>query len=518
MSLSRSAVPTGLRLWLLAVRPKTLTLAVMPVLTGSALAFSNTGILDPWPLLLTLLAALGVQAGTNLYNDAADHGSGVDGAHRLGPPRATAMGWATPAAVRRAAHVSFLLAWGAGLYLIWRGGWFILLLAGLSTLAGYAYSAGPRPIAATPWGEVMVLMFFGVAAVSGTHWLQSGNIPVSALVAGLVVGLPAAAVLLVNNHRDRVGDAAAGRRTLAILLGPERTCRVYAVLVLLPLPLLVPLAWLTHPGVLAGGLALPLMMGCIRRMKQANSGVAMNDLLASTARAQVLLGALMAVGWMVFAAAVGAAETVAREVDLESGKEINVTCAACHGSQGQGSKNGEYPRLAGQRRGYLERQLRSFKARGRHNLPMFPYATERELPEAELQDVAAYLSGLEISVTIPPPESGDAGRGAALYRQNCRRCHGEGGEGNDERGAPALAEQYPAYLLRQITLFQNGGRVDERMHEQVEDVTAAEAQDIVAWLAGLERHPGVAERQARETQDQIQQILKGLMQPPAASP
>lgn len=290
--------PSGLRLWLLAIRPKTLTLASMPVLAGGALAWSGSGVFRPLPLLLTLVAALAVQAGTNLHNDAADHRAGVDHGPRLGPPRATAMGWAPAATVVRAAHVSFLIAWLAGAYLIWLGGWFILLLALLSTLAGYAYTGGPRPISTTPYGEVMVLLFFGVAAVSGTHWLQTGGIPPAAPLTGVILGLPAAAVLLVNNHRDRSGDAAAGRRTLAILLGSRRTRHLYALLQFLPLALLPLLARLTHPGALLALLALPLAWRCSARMTLTPPGSGLNGLLVATAQSQVALTLLLILGWL----------------------------------------------------------------------------------------------------------------------------------------------------------------------------------------------------------------------------
>lgn len=289
--------PAGWKLWLLAARPRTLPLSAAPVLAALALAWRETAVLHILPGLAALLGAMLIQIGTNLYNDARDGERGGDGPDRLGPRRVTAAGWATAAAVRRAAWLCFGGAAALGLYLVWVGGGPILGLGALSLLCGWAYSGGPRPISHTPYGELFVLAFFGLGAVGGTYWLQTGGLSPAGLLLGLLLGLPAAAVLLVNNHRDRVGDRRAGRRTLAIVLGPQGALAAYALLLAGSFVLTPLLAWASGDvGVLAGLLALPAALALIQRMRSEPPGPGMNGLLAQTAQFQALLAALLVVG------------------------------------------------------------------------------------------------------------------------------------------------------------------------------------------------------------------------------
>lgn len=295
---SADAPPRGLRLWWLAVRPLTLTIALVPVVVGSVLAWAEAAAVAWLPFAAALLSAVLIQAGTNLHNDAADFERGTDRAGRVGPPRVTAAGWASPGQVRGAARLAFGLAALGGLYLVRIGGWPILAVGLASIAAGYAYSGGPRPISHTPLGELFVLVFFGLVAVAGSHYLQSGRLAPSALVAGAAVGALAAAVLMVNNYRDLESDTAAGRRTLAALLGRERARVVYDGLLLLPFALLAWLWWLlpARPGVFLAGLALPYCVRLARLMVRIPPGPGLNALLAGTARAQVLFGLLLSIG------------------------------------------------------------------------------------------------------------------------------------------------------------------------------------------------------------------------------
>ncbi len=286
-------VHNSLRLWWLAARPKTLTIAISPVILGTTLAWLNAGRVDVWLFALTLIAAVLIQAGTNLHNDAADEKS--DCADRLGPPRVSAQGLLPPEQVRRAAWACFAAAFVIGIYLVWRGGWPILLIGLASIAAGIAYSGGPKPISHTRLGELFVIVFFGLAGVAGTYWLQTHTINAQALLGGFVVGLPAAAVLLVNNTRDVLQDAAAGRFTLAMWLGRQRAAYVYAALVLLPYVLLA----LPEPGFITSHGRFPwlpfltapyaawLVFG-FRRMPLAQ----FNLLLVNTAKLQFAISAL----------------------------------------------------------------------------------------------------------------------------------------------------------------------------------------------------------------------------------
>jgi 1,4-dihydroxy-2-naphthoate octaprenyltransferase len=279
--------------WLLAARPKTLSVAVVPVLVGSALAAAQGGGLSWSVLLAALAAAVLIQAGTNLYNDAGDFERGADDhATRLGPLRVTAAGLLAAAAVRRGAYAAFAAAFALGLYLVAVGGWPILALGLAAIAAGLAYTGGPRPIAYGALGELFVLAFFGLAAVVGTYYLHAGGVTAAAWAAGLVVGLPAAAVLVVNNYRDLENDRRAGKHTLAVRIGRPASRWEYAALMLGPFVLL-PLLGLPLPYILLPYLALPAAVALIRRLAREPIGPGLNRLLAATALWQLLLGALL---------------------------------------------------------------------------------------------------------------------------------------------------------------------------------------------------------------------------------
>ncbi len=286
------------KVWLMALRPRTLSLAVTPVLLGTALAWSDPGQRD-WPAFLAALCcALLIQVATNLHNDAADFTRGTDTAERVGPVRVAAAGWVSAQALTRAAAVCLLAALALGVFLVDRGGWPILV-AGLSSLAAaWAYSGGPWPVSRTALGEGFVLVFFGFVAVAGSHWLQSTHLSAGVWLAGAAVGLPAAAVLLVNNYRDLEGDTLSGRRTLVARLGRAHARRVYAGLMLLPYALVGALATTGRPGALCALLALPLSLRLVRRLGAQPPGAWLNLQLAQTAQSGTLLGLLLAAGVM----------------------------------------------------------------------------------------------------------------------------------------------------------------------------------------------------------------------------
>jgi len=289
-----SAPARSITRWMAATRPKTLLLGASPVVAGVALAAAETGQLAPFTAALTLLASLAIQAGTNLHNDAADFERGTDTIARLGPPRATAQGWFTPAQVKIAAYLAFGLAFVIGLLLALRGGWPIVALGLASLAAGLAYTGGPRPIAYGPLGEVFVLLFFGVAAVWGSHYLQTLSHTPGAGLLGLGLGLPAAAVLLVNNYRDLETDRAAGRHTLAQVIGPFWTRLLYAVLLLGPFPILLAAGLPGRPWLSLA--ALPLAVALIRWLWHRPGGAWLNGLLAATSGYQAFLVLLLAFG------------------------------------------------------------------------------------------------------------------------------------------------------------------------------------------------------------------------------
>ena len=259
-------------LWFLAIRPITLCMSLVPVFVGSALVVANGQPLDLLILLMTLLAAGAIQAGTNLLNDAEDFERGNDTSDRRGPPRVTASGWARADTVRNAATISFIIAGIAGLFLIKFGGWPIFWVGIVSVIAGIAYSAGPMPISYTPFGELFVFLFFGILAVVGTYYLQAGFVSLQAIISGMAMGTIAAAVLHINNVRDLIEDRSAGRRTLAIFIDDviikqslgEDKCRLvnttlYALFLTAPFALLSGQYYLAEPGISSAAHTLPFL-------------------------------------------------------------------------------------------------------------------------------------------------------------------------------------------------------------------------------------------------------------------
>lgn len=288
--------PGFLGVWWAAIRPRTLGMAIAPVLLGNALALADGGGVDGGVLLATVACALLIQIATNLYNDAVDFERGTDRPERLGPLRVTLAGWASAAEVKRAALLCLLAALALGAWLGAVGGPLILAIGLASLLAGWAYSGGPWPISHSAFGEVFVLLFFGVLAVLGSHWLQTRMVDHLDVLAGLAVGAPAAAVLLVNNFRDLDSDLRGGRRTLAAVLGAARARVVFALLVLAPLPALVLMTATGAPGAALGLMAAPALAPLVGRFGRNGGGPALNALLVDTARAGTRGGLLAAAG------------------------------------------------------------------------------------------------------------------------------------------------------------------------------------------------------------------------------
>jgi 1,4-dihydroxy-2-naphthoate octaprenyltransferase len=297
MSRARQAGSARAALWLHAIRPRTLPVAVVPVIVGSSLAVARADRFSGLIFVLAAAVAVLIQAGTNLHNDVADfERGGDDPAVRIGPRRATAEGWLSPDQVRRGALICLGLAMAAGLLLAYVGGWLVLLLGGASLAAAWAYSGGPRPVSYSPLGELFVWVFFGLVAVGGTYYLQTGGrLDGYALAAGAIMGLPAAAVLVVNNTRDRDTDRRVGRRTFAVVFGRAASEVEYGLLVVPPIPAAMWLVAVTGGWVwLPLGIA-PLAVWLVWRFVASGGGPALNRLLGMTAAYELLLGLLLSV-------------------------------------------------------------------------------------------------------------------------------------------------------------------------------------------------------------------------------
>lgn len=212
MSVSRS------KAWVAAVRPKTLAASISPVLVGCALAYRN-GVFQWVPAILCLLVAVLAQVAANFANDYYDFKKGADKGDRLGQARAVASGWIKPATMLKAAWVVLAVACACGCGLLFYGGWWLIFPGLLVAVCVLAYSAGPYPFAYKGWGDVCVLLFYGIIPLCLTYYVQAHEFTVTAFLLSLSMGLLSVNILVVNNYRDYEQDAAVGKRTTVVKFG-----------------------------------------------------------------------------------------------------------------------------------------------------------------------------------------------------------------------------------------------------------------------------------------------------------
>ncbi len=279
--------------WVSGARPRTLPAAVVPVVVGSAVA-AGYGHLVWWRASLALFVALALQVGVNYANDYSDGVRGTD-ARRVGPLRLVATGLARPREVLAAALGCFAAACAAGLVLAAVSSWWLVLAGGLALAAAWFYTGGSRPYGYRALGEISVFVFFGVFAVTGTAYVQLGRLPWLALAASVPVGLLACALLVVNNLRDIGTDEVAGKHTLAVVLGEQRTRLLYMGCALVPFCAAAVIAPL-RPVVLAALAAIPLAVAPVRLVRGGAAGPRLVTALAQTGRLQLAYGVLFAAG------------------------------------------------------------------------------------------------------------------------------------------------------------------------------------------------------------------------------
>ncbi len=292
-------VPAGsLRAWAVAVRPRSLLVAISPVLVGGTLGFARQGSISLVAALLVLGAAVLMQVITNMQNDVGYTVRGGDrSGTRTGLPRATANGWLSVRDVRAGIVVAALVATGLGLALVAYRGWPVLAIGVSSLLAALAYMGGPKPIAYTPFGELTVFVFFGLVAVIGADWVLTGSVGTVTALASVAIGSLAAAALAVNNHRDIAHDRLVGRHTFAVTFGEAGSRRLYTALLALPFGLLIPMAaWGRSPALLLPVLLLPAAWRLRHAFVSCPRGTAFNEVLFSTFRLELWFAAFLSAG------------------------------------------------------------------------------------------------------------------------------------------------------------------------------------------------------------------------------
>jgi 1,4-dihydroxy-2-naphthoate polyprenyltransferase len=272
--------------WLAGARPRTLPAACSPVIAGTGLAVFERG--ASWvAAVLALVVSLALQVGVNYANDYSDGIRGTD-TERVGPQRLVGSGLASPPLVKRAAFVSFGIACLAGLALvIMTQYWWLLAVGVASVLAAWYYTGGKHPYGYVGLGEVFVFVFFGLAAVCGTAYVQVGKVSFATLLTGVWVGALACAILVANNLRDIRGDQQVGKRTVATRLGDARTRVLYVILVGLSVLLIIVVALLTTWWALLGLAGLFLIIPAVRLVMSGASGLALIGVLKATGLAEL---------------------------------------------------------------------------------------------------------------------------------------------------------------------------------------------------------------------------------------
>jgi 1,4-dihydroxy-2-naphthoate octaprenyltransferase len=288
----------NLRIWLMAARPRTLPAAIAPVLVGTAAALEASDEIRLGAFLAALIGSIFIQIGTNLANDYSDARRGADTADRLGPVRVTSSGLVAPRRVLVATWIAFAIAVAAGIYLATVAGAVILIVGAASILAGVLYTGGPRPYGYAGLGELFVFLFFGLVAVNGSYYVQLEQLDWLPFGLSLAVGFLATAILVVNNVRDIETDRRAGKMTLAVRLGRQRTRSLYALLVAAAFAA-VPVTLLAADGPALGLLALlaaPLVPRPMAAVLTRTDGPSLNNALAGTGALLAAFSALLAAG------------------------------------------------------------------------------------------------------------------------------------------------------------------------------------------------------------------------------
>lgn len=284
-------------IWLRAARPQTLAASLVPIMIGASLAWNY----DQFRIdstVVALICALLIQIGTNFANDYYDFVKGADTDERIGFERATALGLVSPKAMLTATIVTMALAFIIGLYLVWVGGWIILLIGILSLLFGVLYTGGPYPLGYNGLGDIFVFIFFGIIAVMGTYYVNALEWSEQSLLASLPVGALCVNILVVNNLRDIHQDKLSGKKTLGVLFGEDILKIEY--LVLLFIAYLVPIIfyhfydysiWIILPY-----LSLPLGWQLIKKIWYHGDKRELNKTLERTAQFMILFGLLFSIG------------------------------------------------------------------------------------------------------------------------------------------------------------------------------------------------------------------------------
>ena len=290
--------PTGVQVWILGARLRTLPAAIMPVMVGSACAgaFESSGSKRWTFALLALVVSLALQVGVNYANDYSDGVRGTD-EKRVGPLRLVGSGLVAPKSVKRAAFIAFGVAAVAGLLIALATSLWLIIVGALCIGAGWLYTGGPKPYGYMGLGELFVFIFFGVIATCGTMFAITQQVTLLSLFASVAVGCLAVALLVINNLRDIPGDTEVGKVTLAVRLGDKKTRSLYNLL-FVACGVAIVLCASSRRGSIVGLLGLVVAIPAIRTVRSGATGRDLIAVLATTGKTQMATGLLLSLGFL----------------------------------------------------------------------------------------------------------------------------------------------------------------------------------------------------------------------------
>jgi 1,4-dihydroxy-2-naphthoate octaprenyltransferase len=287
-----------IQVWFLAARPKTLPAGVVPVLVGGVMAFGD-GKFHLFSFLAALFGSIMIQVGANFANDLFDFKKQSDTSERIGPMRVTQAGLATPRQMTAATIIVFSLAVLAGVYLVYRGGWPIVVIGLVSIACAILYTASPLALGYLGLGDVFVLIFFGPVALAGTYYVQALDISLPIILAGIPFGMISNAILTVNNLRDIETDKKSGKKTLAVRFGRTFARYEYLAMLLGAAVMAVSLSIiLDKVYLLLAILYLAFSYRTLQTVFSSTDGERLNNTLAATGRLLIIYGLLFGAGWL----------------------------------------------------------------------------------------------------------------------------------------------------------------------------------------------------------------------------
>lgn len=285
---------------ILAIRPKTLTAAIVPIMVAASLVYMKEQELTTWVIWCALFSAVSIQIATNFFNDAIDFKKGADTESRIGPQRVTQSGLMTSRAVFLWAVGFCFLAFVFGIPLVVKGGWVIVGIGLVSLFLAYGYTGGPVPLAYKGLGDLFVILFFGLIAVGGVYYLLAESWGIDAFVAGLQCGMLATVLIAINNLRDMEQDRLVHKKTLPVRFG-EGFARFEIVILILATYLLNAYWWVSHKLLWASVLpllTLPLAILLLLKLLKTKPSKIYNNFLAMSALLQILFCFLLSVGFV----------------------------------------------------------------------------------------------------------------------------------------------------------------------------------------------------------------------------